>query len=301
MFCNRFWAAGRRRAATKDYCVYKAAALGFAGVALGFSQFVTAAAALEPQTPYFPMDLASVSTPQPVVLSKARMPVPMAKPELPAIETASAHGADAILDKSTSKLQSVVRSAAGTSIDMRWSIITSQMDSITSSSKCLKSSEKCEVGVLNTWGNLIKSARKLPRHKQLSYVNRGINALISYKSDQQVWGQSDYWASPIETLSQRRGDCEDYAVLKYWTLRELGIPAEDMKVVAVYDTKIGQYHAILNLSYKGGEYVLDNRFGRVALKQDTKNYKWVHVAGSGQQLPQKIKYTSLAAMTRAFN
>ncbi|KZL02074.1 Transglutaminase-like domain protein [Pseudovibrio sp. Ad5] len=301
MFCNRFWTAGRRRAVTKDYCVFKAAVLGFAGIALGFSQFVSAAAALEPQTPHFPIDLASVATPEPVLVAKARMPVPMAKPELPAIETASAHGSNAGLSTPTRNLRRIVRSTAGISIDRRWNIITTQMDRITDTSKCLNSSDKCEVSVLNTWGNLIKAARKLPRHKQLSYVNRGINAFISYQSDQQVWGRSDYWASPIETLSQRRGDCEDYAVLKYWTLRELGIPAEDMKVVAVYDTKIGQYHAILNLSYKGGEYVLDNRFGRVALKQDTKNYKWVHVAGSGQQLLQKVKFTSLAAMTRTFN
>ena len=44
------------------------------------------------------------------------------------------------------------------------------------------------------------------------------------RDDAEVWGQVDYWASPLETLQSGMGDCEDFAIAKYFTLLALGVP-----------------------------------------------------------------------------
>lgn len=50
-------------------------------------------------------------------------------------------------------------------------------------------------------------------------------------SDTQLWGQQDYWATPAELLRAGGGDCEDLAAAKYFALRELGVPAERLRLV----------------------------------------------------------------------
>ena len=65
-------------------------------------------------------------------------------------------------------------------------------------------------------------------------VNAFFNQKIRYEEDIVLWGQDDYWATPLETLSQGRGDCEDYAIAKYFTLLELGIPSARMRLVYVF-------------------------------------------------------------------
>jgi len=73
--------------------------------------------------------------------------------------------------------------------------------------------------------------------KSLEEKARGVDALIDkqikYSLDPQTYGKEEYWASPMETLQAGRGDCEDFAILKYHALRYLGVPADKMFVVAV--------------------------------------------------------------------
>jgi predicted transglutaminase-like cysteine proteinase len=56
---------------------------------------------------------------------------------------------------------------------------------------------------------------------------------VPYVSDLQHWGVKDYWATPIEMLGSLGGDCEDYAIAKYLTLKALGIPIEKMRITYV--------------------------------------------------------------------
>lgn len=61
-------------------------------------------------------------------------------------------------------------------------------------------------------------------------VNRFFNGVPSV-TDLQHWGVEDYWATPSETLASNGADCEDYAIAKYFTLKELGVPVERLRLV----------------------------------------------------------------------
>ncbi len=62
-------------------------------------------------------------------------------------------------------------------------------------------------------------------------INRAVDLAISPASDEAQWGVSDHWSAPFETLQSSRGDCEDYAILKYLALRAAGISEDDVKIV----------------------------------------------------------------------
>jgi len=68
---------------------------------------------------------------------------------------------------------------------------------------------------------------------RLDGVNRFFNRRIVFRDDMQVWHVEDYWASPLETLQQGMGDCEDFAIAKYFSLLALGMPASQMRLVYV--------------------------------------------------------------------
>jgi predicted transglutaminase-like cysteine proteinase len=68
----------------------------------------------------------------------------------------------------------------------------------------------------------------------------------------------DYWATPIEFLT-RGGDCEDYAIAKYASLRALGFSADQLRVAIVQDKIKNVPHAILIIYSDAGNFVLDNQ------------------------------------------
>jgi predicted transglutaminase-like cysteine proteinase len=92
--------------------------------------------------------------------------------------------------------------------------------------------------------------------RQLRVVNAAVNS-FPYVSDDVNWGKLDYWETPIEFL-QHAGDCEDFAITKYMTLRSLGLAAENMRVAVVTDTQLRVAHAVLLVMSGGKLYVLDN-------------------------------------------
>lgn len=69
--------------------------------------------------------------------------------------------------------------------------------------------------------------------EELRVVNDFYNQHIQFGEDIDVWGQIDYWASPLESLQRGAGDCEDYAIAKYFTLVALGIPHKKLRMVYV--------------------------------------------------------------------
>lgn len=92
---------------------------------------------------------------------------------------------------------------------------------------------------LQSWQQLVKSAQfqTVSAHPRLeqSLLER-VNAFWNrtpYFSDQTHWGMPEYWATPVETQGSNGGDCEDYAFGKYFTLRELGIPARNLRIIYV--------------------------------------------------------------------
>lgn len=98
--------------------------------------------------------------------------------------------------------------------------------------------------------------------QRLREVNDFFNRRLSFKDDQVVWGAPDYWASPLESLDKRAGDCEDYAIAKYFSLAATGVPADRLRMVYVRARLQGQSLAHMVLAYyaqPGAEpLILDN-------------------------------------------
>ena len=135
------------------------------------------------------------------------------------------------------------------------------------------------------WQALVKSLRGAPERDQILAVNRFVNKW-RYKTDAQNFGQSDYWATPIEFL-RRSGDCEDYAITKYVTLRQLGVPADRMRMVVVQDVLRDIAHAVLAVKTSDGVVILDNLTNAVLPQERVSQYvpyysvneaaRWAHV------------------------
>ena len=68
---------------------------------------------------------------------------------------------------------------------------------------------------------------------KIKAVNDFYNQRLAYMEDIDNWGQVDYWASPLESLGKGAGDCEDYAIGKYFTLTSLGVPHARLRMVYV--------------------------------------------------------------------
>jgi len=79
---------------------------------------------------------------------------------------------------------------------------------------------------------LLDSIKDLPERKLLTEVNDFWNG-VRYAGDIAVWGKKDYWATPYEFLLKDRGDCEDYVIAKYFTLKKLGIDTKRLYFVYV--------------------------------------------------------------------
>jgi predicted transglutaminase-like cysteine proteinase len=68
---------------------------------------------------------------------------------------------------------------------------------------------------------------------RLGAINQFFNRRILFRDDIEAWGQIDYWASPLEAMQKGEGDCEDYAIAKYFSLLAAGTPMERLRMVYV--------------------------------------------------------------------
>ena len=81
--------------------------------------------------------------------------------------------------------------------------------------------------------NMLIEARGQDDDARLMAVNQFYNLRIAFKSDIEVWGQEDYWATPLQSLNAGRGDCEDYVIAKYTTLLAMGVQRSRLRLVYV--------------------------------------------------------------------
>jgi len=115
------------------------------------------------------------------------------------------------------------------------------------------------VGRLKQWEKIANLNDKLDDSNKLKLVNTFFNQ-AKFISDIKHWGKEDYWATPLELLATNGGDCEDYSIAKYFTLREMGVPMEKMKITYVKAVKLNQAHMVLAYYDKPGDepLILDN-------------------------------------------
>jgi predicted transglutaminase-like cysteine proteinase len=106
--------------------------------------------------------------------------------------------------------------------------------------------------------SLAAAVRGEPVEQRIRKINRVVNSSIDYRTDLELYGQGDYWASFRETILAGRGDCEDIALVKMWLLRAAGIPQDAMQLVLARDNRRQLDHAFLSVQAEAGVLVLDN-------------------------------------------
>jgi predicted transglutaminase-like cysteine proteinase len=113
---------------------------------------------------------------------------------------------------------------------------------------------------MTSWQTLLESAGSDSDSVKLQRVNRFINRSVTFVSDQQAWSAEDYWATPAETLSRGLGDCEDFAIAKYFSLVRMGVPSEKLRLTFVKALKQNQAHMVLAYyaSPEAQPLILDN-------------------------------------------
>ncbi|HJV63997.1 MAG TPA: transglutaminase-like cysteine peptidase [Albitalea sp.] len=81
--------------------------------------------------------------------------------------------------------------------------------------------------------SVLHGAADLEDDGKLRALNEFFNRRVQSREDIDVWGQVDYWASPMEMLEKGAGDCEDFAIAKYFSLVALGVPVPKLRLVYV--------------------------------------------------------------------
>jgi len=80
---------------------------------------------------------------------------------------------------------------------------------------------------------MLADGRNSQESEKLKRVNDFFNRRIVFNDDITIWGESDYWATPVESIGRGQGDCEDFSIAKYYSLIELGIPVAKLRLVYV--------------------------------------------------------------------
>lgn len=108
---------------------------------------------------------------------------------------------------------------------------------------------------LSAWQDLLRALRlgedkrdRPPSGKAERDILQGVNSFfnrIPFLDDLKHWGVEDYWATPAEMLASNGADCEDYAIAKYFALKEIGIPVARLRITYVKATRPPQPHMVL--------------------------------------------------------
>ena len=116
------------------------------------------------------------------------------------------------------------------------------------------------------WRELMEKTKSLSEEDKLREVNNYINTSVLFIGDADNWGREDYWATPYECLGKGAGDCEDFSIIKYYTLRELGVPDEKLRLTYVKAlAPYNQAHMVCTYfpTPTSSPLILDNLIGEI--------------------------------------
>jgi len=158
-----------------------------------------------------------------------------------------------------------------------------------------KYGKKAERRVL-LWDRMLEKTKGQKTIKKLKSVNDFFNK-IKYLSDIKVWKQDDYWASPFEFMGVGAGDCEDFAIAKYFALRALGVPDEKLKItyVTLKQKNKSIAHMVLNYYHKPSStpIILDSVNKKLQLATKRKDLKPIYSFNASGLWQAKNKTKSL--------
>ncbi|MBN2866076.1 MAG: transglutaminase-like cysteine peptidase [Thiotrichales bacterium] len=125
---------------------------------------------------------------------------------------------------------------------------------------------------LEAWQALIDEGQSKPERLKLSLVNDFFNQ-AKFIDDKTHWKAEDYWATPFELLTTDAGDCEDYVIAKYFTLKALGVDENKIYLTYVKSTRLKQSHMVLTYfkKPKSEPLVLDNLTDRILSASERKD------------------------------
>jgi len=149
---------------------------------------------------------------------------------------------------------------------------------------------------VSRWLAMLAASVSEPESRQLRLVNDFWNTTVRGGEDAQIWGQADYWATPLETLGKRWGDCEDFVIGKYFSLIHLGVDPDKLRLIYVR-ARVGGMGSTQSIAHMVLGYyetpdaeplVLDNLAGSIAPASQRRdlqpvfsfNARGVYVAGA---------------------
>ncbi|MBF7144102.1 hypothetical protein HBH25_18110 [Pseudomonas sp. hsmgli-8] len=98
---------------------------------------------------------------------------------------------------------------------------------------------------IDAWQRLLATEKQVSEAEQLNVVNLFFNHQMQYREDIDLWQEVDYWATPVQSLWKGAGDCEDYAIAKYFSLRHLGVSGEKLRITYVKALRQNRAHMVL--------------------------------------------------------
>ncbi len=124
------------------------------------------------------------------------------------------------------------------------------------------------------WKGFLEEIAREDRGTQIRRVNERMNR-ARYTIDANNYREADYWATPNQFF-RMDGDCEDYAISKYLSLRALGFADDSLRLVVLDDLNLRVAHAILVVTYNGTQYVLDNQIAQVVPASVIRHYRPIY-------------------------
>lgn len=140
------------------------------------------------------------------------------------------------------------------------------------------------------WKEFVAENQDKSESEKLKLTNDFFNGQLFWVADNKLWKKKDYWATPVETLIKNAGDCEDFTIIKYFTLISLGVPINRLKLTYVKAIKYNQAHMVLTYSEnkRSIPLVLDNINKKILPASKRKDLKPVYsFNGEGMWLQKK--------------
>jgi len=128
-------------------------------------------------------------------------------------------------------------------------------------SRCLTERIMCDENA-GLWDDFVRSARDLEGFELYLAVNQFVNSVVRFQSDTTMAAVLDDWVTPASLVNGAEGDCEDFALAKFWLLEMLGIDRSNLYVVVVQDEVVSLPHAYLALRDGDQIWLLDSRINR---------------------------------------
>ncbi|TJZ73474.1 transglutaminase-like cysteine peptidase [Chitiniphilus eburneus] len=125
--------------------------------------------------------------------------------------------------------------------------------------------------VFQAWRQTVAGARGLSDSARMEAINNFFNRNMAFVDDQILWGEVDYWATPLESIGKGGGDCEDFAIAKYFSLLEAGVDNAKLRLTYVKariggpESSVTQAHMVLTYyaTPQAEPLVLDNLIGEI--------------------------------------